>query len=321
MELITNSKISFINKLKPHLSIEVETDVGVLKNSNKGYISWNPTARSPDNEIWQYRKQHNKPSYFVERGALPNTVVIDRNGFLVDSSSYQETNWNKELTWEQYQQIVRYVHDLTTSDVSLELQDPNAAVGFDVRADLQADNKEIIFIPMQLNTDTVIKQWSDWVGDVHRFQSIVIKLAQNNPDKLFLVKNHPIGQSKPMPIRNNIVSGDKYHYKSCLACADKAIVINSGVGLQAMAWQVPTIIVGHSFYTFEGINYKANNYAQLDALVNQSLSFDEGRSLEFLYFLKYVLYSDCVLVKKESSRHRNKTDQVDYTNVRIFQGQ
>jgi len=141
-----------------------------------------------------------------------------------------------------------------------------------------------------------------------------------------LVKNHPISKNPKslttrMVSEENLIIVDDLHYKDCLEAADKVLTINSGVGLQAMAWGIPVLIVGEAFYQFEKINYKANNLEEVVGLVNEDLSFDEEKANRFLYFLKFKMYSDCIQEKSKKHRYRNRTTRCKYLNARFYKNE
>ena len=310
----------FIKRLRPTLDIEKSKDFEYIKNSGKSFIGWNPTAsEARGKSIWEYYKANNLPAYFVERGALPDTVVIDPNGFLCDSSSYDEENWNFPLLNGQEQDINQYIADLTSDESSLEHQKSSRLNKDQFHSAVGSVNKELIFVPMQLETDTVIERWSDWVKGVKQFFKIVEQLADAFPDKVFMVKPHPLTHLK-FDTQNNVINVDSLHYKDCLAYCDKVLLINSGLGLQALAWGKPVIIVGKAWYNFEGMNYKATDFNNTIDLLYADLPVDMEKAKRFLYFLKFVLYSDCIQTKHINSSHINRTDDAEYTNIRIFKG-
>ena len=120
-KFIAISTTRFIKTLRPFLDIEKSKDPKYIKRSGKSFIGWHPTANI-GRPLWEYYRAHNLPCYFVERGALPNTVVIDPDGFLCDSSSYDEENWNHPLTEQQGSEIDKYIAHLRGSSGSLEFQ-------------------------------------------------------------------------------------------------------------------------------------------------------------------------------------------------------
>lgn len=87
------------------------------------------------------------------------------------------------------------------------------------------------------------------------------------------------------------------NYKDCIKYSDSVLCINSGVGLQAMMWQKPVILVGSAFYQFKGINYKASNKEDIVKLIHQSNIPDMEKIKRFIYFLKFKFYTTCIMDK------------------------
>jgi hypothetical protein len=306
----------FIKALRPHLSIEKSKDLEYIKKSGKSFIGWHPTA-NVNRPLWEHFRENGLPSYFVERGALPNTVVIDPDGFLCDSSSYNMENWDHPLNEGKSRRIEGYIRELTANADSLEFQKSGRVTKDRFRYSLNIFGKEVIFVPLQLEGDTVIKRWSRWVSGVERLNRLIDDISMVFKDKVFLVKPHPLSK---IEIRGNgnVFNVDQFHYKDCLENCDKVITINSGVGLQALAWGKPAIILGNACYRFEGLNYGADSATEVKDLIATDLNVDDERARRFLHFLKFQLYSDCIQTKRKASRFINRTDEVKYTKIRIF---
>lgn len=315
-KFIAISTTRFIKTLRPFLNIEKSKDIEYIKRSGKSFIGWHPTANT-GKPLWEYYRKYNLPCYFVERGAFPNTVVIDPDGFLCDSSSYGEKNWNYVLTTQQEIQLDDYLNELKTTNISLEYQKSPTLPRSTFYKKLNLPDKEIVFVPLQLEGDTVIKLWSDWAIGVEHFYRIVCSLSEHHKDKIFLVKPHPLSKLN-VTSKGNVVNADIVNYKDCLNYCNKVLTINSGIGCQAMAWNKPVIIAGNSWYHFNQVNYKAHDAKEINDLLRENLSINEEKARRFLYFLKFKLYSDCIQTKKNASRFINRTDDVKYVNVRIF---
>jgi tetratricopeptide (TPR) repeat protein len=308
-----------IYNMKKFLDIEFSFDFNHIINSKKLLILWNPYGDENAKKLWNYFRQNNLPSYCVERGAVPNTVFIDKNGLLCDSSSYNEDNWNNPLTLEQDKKISDYITQFKTDISSLEWQNSGRISKEDFFEKLGLDyDKRIIFVPLQLEGDIVIRYWSDWVNNVEGFQKIIVALSKKNKDKIFIVKNHPLSHQNKMISHENIKIVDDFHYKDCIEYSDCIITINSGLGLQAMIWKKPVIIVGKAFYRFDNINVKVNDFDELHYSIQADIPIDYEKVKRFLYFLKFIFYSDCELIKTERTRFQNATDYMRYINIRIF---
>ena len=178
-KFISCSTIHFIYNMQEFIDIEFTNNLEYIIKSNKALILWNPYSHEILLKLWNYFRYNNLPSYFVERGALPNTVFVDGNGFLVDSSSYNEKNWNKPLSFEQEKEISNYIAQLKTDSSSLEWQNSGRISKEDFFKKLHLSNdKKIIFVPLQLEGDSVIRYWGDWVHTVDIFKKVITDFKQ-----------------------------------------------------------------------------------------------------------------------------------------------
>ena len=309
-KFITADNRSYIKMLAKHLDIEFTSKKNVRK-SKKPALIWHPyvwvrserdeTSKKWKWDLYRYCQKHNKTVYVVERGALPNCIFLDKNGFNVDSSSYDESNWNYPLKAKELIKVNKYIEGFVNDTSSLEAQKSGRMTKsvFRKKLNLKSKYKKVVFVPMQTVNDSVTILWCDWVKSVLNFQEILIDIAKKNQDILFLVKKHPNG--KNYKIKESIVSNIKIvnlmNYKDCIKYSDSVLCINSGVGLQAMMWQKPVILVGSAFYQFKGINYKASNKEDIVKLIHQSNIPDMEKIKRFIYFLKFKFYTTCIMDK------------------------
>jgi len=308
-----DSKVGYIRAIDSFLDIEYSDNFDYIKNSNKILLVWNYYACHVskeerwklNNKIWNWYRQNNKLSYCMERGALPNTVFIDGNGFNVDSSSYNENNWNHILKEEEYFQAEHFIKTFTEDASSLEKQQTQRISKENFYEKLNLDNRIKVFVPLQVPWDSTILLWSDWVKGVEKFIKIVDALSKENKDILFLMKAHPLG-NLGIPNRENTRNLWDYHYKDCIKYSDKVLCINSGLGLQSMMWKKPTIVVGKTFYQFKDINYKANDEYEIIKLIKTAKAPNFDKVRRFIYFLMFKFYSDC------------DTKKIVFKNVRLY---
>ena len=290
------------------LDIEFNADYNKIKESKKAFIIWNPYGYlaypKPDyikkNKYYLECLANNKPTYIVERGALPNSIFIDKNGFLLDSSSYDESNWAKRLDKKKLQKVKDYIDCIKEDITSLEPQKSGRLNKEEFFNRLEIDKnkyKKIIFVPLQMHNDTVTLLWSDWIENTNRFNEMILKLSDQYKDVLFLVKNHPGEESEKHQLKtttDNLKIVDEFHYKDCIKYSDKLITINSGIGLQAMMWNKPVCIVGEAFYQFDELNYKAKKISDVETWIElESHKFSENLMYCFIYYLRFEFYSFC----------------------------
>jgi hypothetical protein len=307
MKFISFRKNPHIAVFDKHLDIEFNNNLNAVKNSNKALIMWNYFAHK---ELFDYFKQNNKKTYCVERGALPGTVFIDSGGFNCMSDSYHEKNWNHKLIDVKLNVTEKYIKEFTETNSALEPQESNR-----VSKDIFIDNiggkkfNKIIFIPLQLNRDTVIKHFGDWIKDVHYFLKQIEILANDNKDYLFLIKNHPL-ETYDIKTKDNIKVVDNFHFKDCIEYSNYVITINSGIGLQTMLFNTPCIVCGKSFYQFEDVNYKADNIDDINNFIRKDLIIDFDKAKRFISFLINDFYCHVKMVKPKPKLNRMNIKEI-----------
>jgi len=329
IKFITPCTRSYIKKLSNYLDIEFQGDINKVKKSDKLLLLWHPfgyvrTKKWYNKSYWKYElyswyRKHNKPVYTVERGGLPNCIYIDKNGYLFNSSSYHKENWDKPLNKIQLKNISTYIKNMKTTKSTLENQKSKRISKNDFFKFIKVKKPLTIFVPFQTRCDSVTVMWSDWVKNLLGFQKVISQIAKENPNILFLVKDHPHESVQRMPITSpNIKSVNYLHYKDCIDYSDIIITINSSIGLQSMFWKKPVIIVGSAYFQHEGLNCKANNKEEIIRLIKNPILPDYEKIQRFLYFLKYQFYTECTMVKHSPRKISRIVFEHPYKNEKII---
>ena len=144
-------------------------------------LMFNPYATERRLELFNSLKNNKSISIIVvERGALPDSIFYDFNGFNADSSSYDIKNWDHDLDNLSLSKVKNYIRNTRTSNSFLEKQ--NIRLGSTVvRKKLSISlNKKILFVPMQRPSDSVIKYFC---GDILSYDNFV-QLVQDTVDRL-----------------------------------------------------------------------------------------------------------------------------------------
>ena len=313
---------TYLKELSKHIPIEFNTHLNKVKETNYPVILWNPYGYlvAPKlhwkYDIYKYRQKNNKPTYILERGALPSSIFLDCWGFLAESNSYREEIWDRELCQEELNIVENYIYYFTRDDKTLEPQSRERISEEDFKKSLNLDsNKKIVFVPMQVCKDTVIQLYSDWIGKLENLEPILKQIAQENKDIIFLVKNHPVERNYKINPATNIKIVDNFHYKDCIAYSDCVLTINSSVGLQAMMWNKPVITLGKSFYNFVDINRKAESKEEIVNFIKNPLIPNMEKVKRFIYYLKFMFYTHCEMEKTGNNSSRpTKMTNIRYEN-------
>jgi len=303
-EFITMEKNNLVRSLSKYINLEIVSSMEEIKQSKKPIIIWNGyTVLKNQHCSWKqklinYCKENNRVYYIFERGSLPNCLFLDKHGFLNDSSSYNKENWKRELDYNQNNQIENFIKDFINDSSSLEKQQTENFESLNIDS-----NNKIAFVPFQVYNDTVMQLWADWVENQENYYQVINNLAKELPDWTFIVKNHPVQIAKRFPLfksnLSNIVYADNVHYKDCIKNSDIVITINSSIGLQAMMWGKPVLILGEAFYQFDEINHKIKNYNDLKNYLQYQMYREPDFNLakQFIYFLKFNFYTSAKLKK------------------------
>ncbi|HAN0549462.1 TPA: glycosyltransferase, partial [Campylobacter jejuni] len=263
-----------------------------LKQNNINKILFpNPYGNEKRLKIYKFAKSENINFICFDRGPLPDSWFFDTNGFNYDSNSYDEENWNKVLSESQILECKEYIHSTINGNNFLEKQGKR---NFNYLKDkFFVKNKKIVFIPLQVESDTVIKYFTykpfDWNGFLDIINDIALKLRQTH---IFLVKKHPLGlkiaKSKYknlnfIPNNTNIIDA--------ISFCDVVVTLNSGVGLYAMIMNKPCINCANAFYSFQGLNFQAHNSDELLRFLVSDLKINYDKVLSFIWYLKNNFYS------------------------------
>jgi len=298
---------SVFNGLKTIFDICITKDINNKKNK---VFLWSIYSNNEITKIWNFRKKNLLDTYSLERGALPDSLIIDNSDWLINSLYYNKLFWNIKLNKDQLLKVKKYINDFINNKDSLEFQ-KNENIN-----KIKINNfKIIISIFLQLDNDIIIKKGIGWLKSNENFKNYIKELSNNNKNILFLVKNHPLSNGKITLTKkftftsNNCLIVDNYHYKDILKISNKILVINSSVGLQSMMFNKECGILGKSFYNFDDINTQLNDKNDVEKFINSDCKKINFELVEkFIYYLKFKFYVDCKLFKNDVNE--NTTNKV-----------
>ncbi|MHA1437957.1 MAG: glycosyltransferase [Promethearchaeota archaeon] len=290
------------------LNIQFEENIEKIKKSNLPLIIWNPYGYLTYNqkkyldkwELYQWYRQNNKPVYIVERGAFPNQIFIDHTGFNVESTLLNSKKWDIPLTKKQSYQIDNYLEKFKKDKSTLEKQKLS---NIETIQKISNQFNQIIFVPLQVEKDTVIQKWAGEIKSVENFFNWIKQLAEKYPDYLFLVKNHPCNNRKFKINLPNALLVDDYHYKELIKISDYILTINSGIGIQATVWNKCVITIGKTFYE-SVIQSCSLKFAETILQLKYEWKPNQKRLRRFLYYLLFQYYTSCEIESLEGNISR-----------------
>jgi hypothetical protein len=124
------------------------------------------------------------------------------------------------------------------------------------------------------------------------FQSWVALVTMALPQTGWVVvcKNHPLDPDLPR-IAGALYVGSETHVNDLLDLADAVLLMNSGVGVIAMAFGKPVICTAEAFYSHPGLAYNANSPDDVLQLLRSEPVIDREKVRRFYWHLLSKVYS------------------------------
>ncbi|EPE5965725.1 MULTISPECIES: capsular polysaccharide export protein, LipB/KpsS family [Enterobacteriaceae] len=296
----------------------------ISENNISTVIFNNPYGTEERLAIYRKLKDIGFPIYVVERGSLPWSIYIDKNGFCCESNSYNEKNWiDTPFTEEKRNATLSYINESICSGSTLEPQG-NMIGGANLKRKLigESDGVHIVLIALQSPSDTTTRYFC---GDVVSYQNYLNELSMLPnllPDNWkVLVKNHPLSLEKFS--NSKMINVDDCHIGDLLECCDVVIVLNSGVGIVAQLYGKHVFTFGQSHYSCDGLNSSVKTAQEVcDKITRNDYGFDKEKSLKFISFLLHDFYSFASWERKER-KYTEKANlsisiNIKYKNIRVF---
>jgi predicted glycosyltransferase involved in capsule biosynthesis/tetratricopeptide (TPR) repeat protein len=259
-------------------------------------VFFNPYANENMLRFYKCCQENEINLVVAERGGLSNSFFYDNNGFLFDSSSYDEINWNKKLSDQQWDEITNWIRGYKDSGNELERQ-PDKVKIKELSKKLGVFGKKIILVPLQRPDDTVIKYFSGKMKDYDSFISQISKLVEElNDDWKVIYKKHPLEDSGFYI--EGAICVDNYNVRDLISLADVVVTFNSGAGLTSLLYEKPVYVFGDAYYAGNGLARKVDSYQDLISGLGEKVVSKES-IVRFFYYLVFEFYSFGVFHTKE----------------------
>ena len=263
----------------------------VRRHSFDTVLLLNPYGNDHRLSIYRALREAALPYMVFDRGALPDSWFFDDHGFNYDSETYRAQRWDRELEPQVQARVQAYLEELRHGSDALEENGMRKSARY-WREKLGAVGRKVLFVPFQRPSDTVTNHFAGAVGSVAGFQEWVRLLAARLPRSEWVVvcKNHPLDADLP-PIEGVTYVGQEAHIHDMLELADKVLLMNSGVGVLAMAFDTPVICTAQAFYQHEGLCFAASSADEAFDLVGLELALDRQKVQRFYAHLLETVYS------------------------------
>lgn len=238
------------------------------------------------------------PTFYMERGLLPGSLVIDHSGVNSDSS-IAGTDWrinaSTEPTLAEVESLKTYCQQLGSSGASIVNtgQKKNRKA---VLAQLGlSPEKPVILLPLQIESDSNIQNNSPYFKSMEELIRSVTSVLGGTGAQL-VVKPHPEDRSRQDRIEALCSASDvrccwDLSLQSLLPVTDLVVVINSTVGLEALLQNKPVVALGQSIYDRKGFTLDLDNKTSLDKLIHRALDtlWQPHDNPDFWWFLKTLV--------------------------------
>lgn len=235
-------------KRKEELDRDFLAIYSIIKNYNiEVLFVWNGFTGNIANLLRFIGHKIKLKSYFLERGFSKDSLFIDRLGANAASEFSQLTDEDLKAANANVTPI-----EIDRTNKNHALLHKHGLVG-----------QKIIFVPLQVQTDTNNILYSDYI---HLMRDLVLNVyksmefGRNLDDAVIVVREHPEETEKNLNLPK--MKGVKYINDGGIDdwcdLSDLVININSTVGMQAILRGCPTISLGRSIYSNKGIDLPVN---------------------------------------------------------------
>lgn len=278
-------------------------------------------------EIFKFARRQKLPFIVYDRGALPDSWFFDERGFNYDSTSYASSLWDKPLSKAQIVMTKEYIKSVLAGENYLEAQGERAGA-LELRRRLGVRDKFIVFVPLQVAGDSVIRNFTYAPFLYEDFLLILDELAGvlGSQKIVFVAKKHPLSLSVDKKAYKNIkFVRDDANVVDLIELCDMVLTLNSGVGLYAILANKPCVLCADAFYHFEGLNLQARSISELKECVLRifrgEFKFDESKALRFIHYLRYEFYSfgkSYYKKSKENGRFFTRVFKIEFYQLIAF---
>ena len=240
-------------------------------------ITWNGIPGEM-NMARQWAKRAGATTFCMERGLLPDALVIDPMG--VNAQSILCTDhWNNVVASppsEQSIATVRAYLDRIHAEQRSVVRQGRRVSPEQLRDELRlSENHRLVLVPEQLDWDTnILYNSPDYPTNEDTLRAVLKGCTTMDPVAV-LFKPHPENRTPGSAVRvlgsrGHSVGG--YNIHSLIEAADLVVVRNSTVGLEAASHDKPVIVLGKAIWSHKGFTYDVASSEQLQDTFQKAVS-------------------------------------------------
>ena len=263
------------------------------RSPGTGAVAWNGLVSSR-NIFMMAARDAGRPTLFLERGPLPQTITADpqgvnfANGLPQTAAPYRQwaaANPDRLGSWRNIAARLVGRSPAKAAAASEEIAAPPLSGPF-------------VFVPLQKQGDTQLRIFGGLCRDVDTTLDLIVAAASSLPEGWHIrIKEHPtdrprVGQRAGELGKVRIFIDNRTETFTQVRAARVVLTVNSSVGLEAMMLEKPVIAMGQAFWALPGL---AESAGSPDALARcfdhiERIGFDGALRDAFLSFLVAEYY-------------------------------
>ncbi|MFO8057816.1 MAG: hypothetical protein R6V10_11015 [bacterium] len=267
-------------------------------------FSWN-TCSLPSKILSLLASEKGVPTFYLERGLLPDTVVIDPMG----------VNYGSHVAGERWKGVDAPVPDEKENELADRFcrywREKGATIvpggrgvsDDDIYRELGIPpDASVLLFPLQIEKDSNIISYSPFYKSMPEIISDLAEVSERIEKLYVIIKPHPEDRDRLEELRKlcsdkMLISLD-YGLQSLFNVTDVVMAVNSTVGLEALTRRKQVVILGNAVYGEKGFTFDLNSPERLEQTIREALEcaekgvFNEKEFKRFLvYLLKRCLFS------------------------------
>ncbi|MHA1378138.1 MAG: capsular polysaccharide export protein, LipB/KpsS family [Candidatus Helarchaeota archaeon] len=248
----------------------------LVENEIECVIVWNGNLLY-HKAVTEIAKLNGINTLYMEVGYFPNTVVIDRKGV----NFFGEIKDLKLPVYIEEDKLNKFLEKYHNS-----LEKPAKLINLP---------KQFIFLPLQVHDDTQILIHSPLIQTMDQLVKLVLEYLP--PNYHLIIKEHPkelehnkifIKRIKSLIKKcNNVRLYSKINIYQLIKKCSAVVTINSTVGIEALTYYKPVIVLGKAVYGKKGFTCDVSNLDELPSVLKKALSYQPNKEKlnKFLYLL------------------------------------
>lgn len=202
-------------------------------------------------------KECGRKVVFFENGLLPDTTVMDFCGVNAAGSIPEDPEFFYHLKVPSFD-----------PPQNLQPRKPDDPKRFSGPA--RELPPAYFFVPFQIDSDSQVLLHSRWISDMRQLFDTIVQIAQRQPRRHFVLKEHPSSGVDYQDLRQRAETLENVHFYNAtptpelIAKASGVITINSTVGLESLMLGKKVILLGDSAYDLPGLVKKVDSLTDFE---------------------------------------------------------